>query len=94
MPREVGSQGENRETRENLLKTLLELSSVEASLHFKLATKLEEARTETIRLSGLLSMCELKERSVNRYRAIIERMIDKYVIEVKHENTRQLIDKD
>jgi hypothetical protein len=80
MHREIEGRGENIE---DLLKKLLELSSIEASLHFKLATKLDEARTEVIRLSGLLSMCELKEKNLNRYRAIVEEMINKYVMEIR-----------
>jgi len=39
-----------------------------------------------IRLSGLLSMCELKEKNINRYRAIVEEMINKYVMEIRHNN--------
>jgi hypothetical protein len=84
MHREIEGRGENIE---DLLKKLLELSSIEASLHFKLATKLDEARTEVIRLSGLLSMCELKEKNLNRYRVIGEEMINKYVMEIKHNNS-------
>ena len=84
MHREIEGRGENVE---DLLKKLLKLSSIEASLHFKLATKLDEARTEVIRLSGLLSMCGLKEKNLNRYRAIVEEMINKYVMEIKHNNS-------
>jgi hypothetical protein len=84
MHREIEGRGENIE---DLLKKLLEISSIKASLHLKLATKLDEAKTEVIRLSGLLSMCELKEKNLNRYRAIVKEMINKYVMEIKHNNS-------
>jgi len=78
-------RGSGREYRGSL-KKLLELSSIEASLHFKLASKLNEARTETIRLLGLFSMCELKDKNVSGYRVIVEEMINKYVMEIRHSN--------
>lgn len=66
-----------------LLKELLELSSMEASLHFRLAMKLEEARRETIRLLGLLSMCETKKQKKHQFREVVEKLINKYVMEIR-----------
>lgn len=63
-----------------LRRLLLELSSRAASLHFKLAMLLEEARIETIRLSGLLSSCETLNGGEHPLRKEVEGLIMKYVI--------------
>lgn len=69
------------ESEEVFLKRfLLELSSRAASLHFKLAMLLEEARVETIRLSGLLSSCETLKGVEHLLRREVEGFIAKYVI--------------
>jgi hypothetical protein len=74
---------ENRKAE--LLKELLELSSRESSLHFKLATALEEARVETIRLSDMLSMCEVVGLRNEHLRREVEDLIRKYVIYIPEE---------
>jgi ethanolamine utilization protein EutA (predicted chaperonin) len=63
-----------------LLKELLELSSKEASLIFELSQLLEEAKIETIRLSGLIASCKLedKELASELYKEF-EKMFSKYV---------------
>lgn len=63
-----------------LLKELLELSSKEASLTFELFQLLEEAKIETIRLSGLIASCKLEDRELagELYKEF-EKMFSKYV---------------
>ncbi|MEM1604499.1 MAG: hypothetical protein QW732_08225 [Zestosphaera sp.] len=63
-----------------LRRALLELSSRAASLHFKLVMLLEEARIETIRLSGFLSSCETLNGKEHPLRKEVEELIAKYVI--------------
>ncbi|MCC6061582.1 MAG: hypothetical protein LM581_01255 [Desulfurococcales archaeon] len=79
----MSGEEDEQEDVETLLKRLLDLSSVEAYLHFKLSQELEEARAEIIRLVGLFSICELSDESVKMYRHLIEDLINKYVMEVR-----------
>ena len=83
----MSGEEDEREDVETLLKRLLDLSYVEAYLHFKLSQELEEARAETIRLVGLFSMRELNYENVKMYRPLIEDLINKYVMEVRRESS-------
>lgn len=63
-----------------LLKKLLKLSSKEASLTFELFQLLEEAKIETIRLSGLIASCKLEDKKLAGELYIeFEKMFSKYV---------------
>lgn len=74
-----------RGDKESLLKRLLDLSSREASLKFKLSRVLEEARIETIRLSGMLATCEaLRRPGYEEIRRDVEDLINKYVLCIRH----------
>lgn len=63
-----------------LRRLLLDLSSRAASLHFRLVTLYEEARIETIRLSGLLSFCETYVGGQHPLRKEVEIFLRKYVL--------------
>ena len=88
----MSGEEDKEEDVEDLLKRLLELSSEEASLHFKLASELEEARVETVRFLGLFSMCELSDPDMKIYRPIVEDLINKYVVEIRRSSSRESSD--
>ncbi|MCG2894088.1 MAG: hypothetical protein L7H21_00610 [Sulfolobales archaeon] len=58
----TGSDNLYEEECAELLKELLELSSKESSLIFELSQLIEKTRVETIRLSGLIATCRLKDK--------------------------------
>lgn len=63
-----------------LLKELLELSSKESSLIFELSQLLEKTRAETIRLSGLIATCRLKDKELgDEIFKEFEKLFSKYV---------------
>lgn len=68
-----------REECIDLLRRLLELRSREASLKFRLSQLVEEARVETIRLSGLVALCRTLGHVDNDLQETLSRMIDKYL---------------
>ena len=62
------------------LKELLELSSKESSLIFELSQLLEKAKIETIRLSGLIASCRLKDKEFSdELFKEFEKLFSKYV---------------
>lgn len=62
-----------------LLKELLKAESREASLRYKLFQLFEEARIETIRLSGMLSTCKAHGEDVEEYYEILKVLFEKYL---------------
>ncbi|MEM3832471.1 MAG: hypothetical protein QW128_02585 [Thermoprotei archaeon] len=65
-----------------LLKVLAKLSSREAVLKFQLYQLLEEAKIETIRLSGIISLYEMVNKNDNDikvFRSKLEELLSKYV---------------
>ena len=76
----TGSDNLYEEECAELLKELLELSSKESSLIFELSQLLEKARTETIRLSGLIASCRLKDEKLgDELFEEFEKLFSKYV---------------
>lgn len=63
----------------DLLRELLKAESREASLRYKLFQLFEEARTETIRLSGMLSLCRAHGENVEEYYKILKALFERYL---------------
>ncbi|MGB9729864.1 MAG: hypothetical protein ACP5GU_09365 [Thermoprotei archaeon] len=64
----------------DLLKILAQLTSKEAALKFQLYQLLEEAKVETIRLSGIISLYEMiSKNDVKTFRSKLEELFSKYV---------------
>ncbi|BCU66613.1 hypothetical protein HS7_00500 [Sulfolobales archaeon HS-7] len=65
----------------DLLRELMLAASEEASLHLRLVNLLNEARNETIRLSGMIAMLAFFEdkREIAKLRREIEPFFQKYV---------------
>lgn len=68
-----------REECVDLLRRLLELRSREASLRFRLSQLVEEARVETIRLSGLIALCRASGGGGDDLGGVLSKMIYKYL---------------
>jgi hypothetical protein len=76
----TGSDNLYEEECAELLKELLELSSIESSLIFELSQLLEKTRIETIRLSGLIATCRLKDKELDdELFKEFEKLFSKYV---------------
>jgi predicted RNase H-like nuclease (RuvC/YqgF family) len=76
----TGSDNLYEEECAELLKELLELSSKESSLIFELSQLLEKTRAETLRLSGLIATCRLKDKELgDEIFKEFEKLFSKYV---------------
>jgi len=76
----TGSDNLYEEACAELLKELLELSSKELSLMFELSQLIEKTRIETIRLSGLIASCRLKDKELgDKLFKEFEKLFSKYV---------------
>jgi len=76
----TGSDNLYEEECAELLKELLELSSKESSLIFELSQLLEKTKIETIRLSGLIASCRLKDKEFSdELFKEFEKLFSKYV---------------
>ncbi|MEM0259779.1 MAG: hypothetical protein QXJ51_00210 [Sulfolobales archaeon] len=58
---------------------LLELRSREASLRFKLSRLFEEAKVETIRLSGMVAFCRTTDDAYEDLHKVLSEMLAKYL---------------